>query len=88
QQFGHRHKLRLLTIGRGHFGHPRVAALGLLHAVRGTGTDQRGRLALRLPRLGFSRLALRMAEAAGITLAGFARPQQFGVYSHPQFIAA
>jgi hypothetical protein len=65
QQFGHRHKLRLLTIGRGDFGHPRIAALGLLHPVCGTGTDQRGRLALRFPSLGFARLALRMAKAPG-----------------------
>lgn len=31
-------------------------------------------------------LAVRLAEQAGITLIGFARPQKFTVYSHPQHI--
>ncbi|WP_416190891.1 formate dehydrogenase accessory sulfurtransferase FdhD [Neisseria sp. CCUG12390] len=32
-------------------------------------------------------LAVRLAEQAGMTLIGFARPQKFTVYTHPQYIA-
>ena len=31
-------------------------------------------------------LAIRMAEQSGITLVGFARPEQYVVYTHPQRI--
>ena len=33
-----------------------------------------------------TRLAIRMAEQSGITLVGFARPEQYVVYTHPQRI--
>ena len=33
-------------------------------------------------------LAVRLAEQAGITLAGFAKPTQFSIYSQPQYIVA
>jgi FdhD protein len=31
-------------------------------------------------------LAIRVAEQCGVTLIGFARPQQFVVYTHPERI--